>query len=263
MSPPAIAPGTYRLPAEVARSVERARRALGDRGAGPNPGWVAALTGASRKEILRGLSELEDLLPLEEEIRHRHLAAGRANYAQIRGPFDLYLLTRLLKPAHIVEAGVSSGVSSAHFLAGLRRNRRGTLHSIDRPTPQRGSELGTHESPVAIPRGRSSGWAVPEELRDGWDLRIGPSERLLPTLVRGLPKVGIFLHDDLHTAPHLKFELRTVAPRLAPGAVVLADNTDWTGSAFPDFAHQVGVPSFRRGRTDFVGLAWPAQPPEL
>lgn len=263
MSPPAIAPTSYRLPADTVRAMERVRRALGDRRAGPNPGWVAALTDVSRKDLLRYLGELEDLIPLEEEIRHRHLASGRPNYAQIRAPFDLYLLTRILKPAHIVEAGVSSGVSSAHFLTALRRNHRGTLHSIDQPTPQRSGALGSRESPVAIPPGCSSGWAVPDELRDGWDLRIGPSQRHLPTLIGELPKVGLFLHDDLHTPAHLAFELRTVAPRLAPRAVVLADNTDWTGEAFPEFAHAAGVPVLHRGRTDLVGLAWPAVPPVL
>jgi len=263
MTPPAIPPRSFALPAELARSTERVRRALGDRRAGPNPGWIVALTGARRKEIYRVLGELESLLPLEEELRHRHLAAGRPNYAQIRAPFDLYAIVRLLKPAHIIETGVSSGVSSAHFLAALRRNRRGTLHSIDLPLPQRERLLLPGESSVAIPPGQSSGWAVPDSLRDGWDLRIGPAQRVLPKLLRELPHVGLFLHDDLHTPAHLTFELESVRPRLTPGAVVLADNTVWTGRAFPEFARGVGVPPLYRGRTDLVGLAMPTRPPEL
>jgi hypothetical protein len=263
VTPPSVAPGAYRLPPELSRTADRVRRALGDRRAGPNPGWVAALTGARPKEMFRAMGELETLLPLEEEIRHRHLASGRPYYAQIRAPFDLYLLTRLLRPAHVVETGVSSGVSSAHFLAALRRNRRGVLHSIDLPTTQRGPTLGRGESSVALPLGRSTGWAVPEAWRDGWDLRIGPTERLLPELTDELPSVGLFLHDDLHTPKHLAFELRTVRPRLPPGAVVLADNTEWTGRAFPEFARSLGAPVVRRGRTDLVGVAVPARPPEL
>ncbi|MCI4318158.1 MAG: class I SAM-dependent methyltransferase, partial [Thermoplasmata archaeon] len=85
------------------------------------------------------------------------------------------------------EAGVSSGVSSAHFLLALARNKFGTLHSIDLPTRQRGPTLERGESPVSLPPGRKSGWAIPAPLRKGWDLHIGPSQLLLPILVDHLP----------------------------------------------------------------------------
>ncbi len=239
----------------------RARRALGDRRATPNVGWIAALTGANRREIGAVLEELEALLPIEEEIRHRHLAAGRDMYAQIRAPFELFAIVRLLRPDHIVEAGVSSGVSSAHFLAALRRNKRGRLHSIDLPLRQKGPTLSKTESQVAVPPGCDSGWAVPDRLRERWDLRVGPSQELLPKLVEELDGVGVFLHDDLHTPAHLTFELETIRSRLAAGAVVLADNTAWTGDAFPRFARSVGAPVVRRGRGDLVGLRIPSAAP--
>jgi hypothetical protein len=251
------------LPEDARAAVERARRALGDRRATPNLAWIAGLTGARRPEIARTLAELERLLPLEEEIRHRHLAAGRPSYAQIRAPFELYAIVRLLRPEHIVEAGVSSGVSSAHFLAALRRNHRGRLHSIDLPTRQRGPTLRAGEPATALPPGLDSGWSVPEALRDRWDLRTGPSEKLLPALMDEIGSVDLFLHDDLHTPTHLTFELETVRPRLRPGAVVLADNTDWTGDAFPRFARSLGVRVVRRGRGDLVGVRLPPRPPEL
>jgi predicted O-methyltransferase YrrM len=251
------------LSEEARTAVDRARRALGDRRATPNVGWIARLTGANRRAIGAALAELEDLLPLEEEIRHRHLAAGREHYAQIRAPFELYAITRLLRPREIVEAGVSSGVSSAHFLAALRRNRTGRLRSIDLPTRQRGATLGAGESAVALPPDRETGWAVPDRWRQRWDLRIGPSQEHLPALVRELGSIDLFLHDDLHTPAHLTFELTTVRPKLSPGAVVLADNTVWTGEAFPRFARALGVPVVRRGRDDLVGLRVPPRPPEL
>jgi hypothetical protein len=241
----------------------RARRALGDPRAVPNVAWIAALTGANRREIGAILEELEALLPLEEEVRHRHLAAGRESYAQIRAPFELFAITRLLRPEHIVEVGVSSGVSSAHFLAALRRNKRGRLHSIDFPLRQKGPTLDRAESSVALPPGRETGWAVPERLRDRWDLRLGRSEELLPALVGELAGIGLFLHDDLHTPAHLTFELETIRPHLRPGDVVLADNTVWTGEAFPRFARSLGARLVRRGRSDLVGLRVPAAPPAL
>jgi hypothetical protein len=245
------------LSAETRNAIERARRALGDRRATPNLGWIAQLTGARRRELDAVLGELEELLPLEEEIRHRHLGAGRPNYAQIRAPFELYAIVRLLRPREVVEAGVSSGVSSAHFLAALRRNRQGRLHSIDLPTRQRGPVLRAREPIVAVPPGHGSGWAIPDGLRAGWDLRVGPSQEVLPALVRELDGIGLFLHDDLHTPTHLAFELATVRERLVPGSVVLADNTSWTGDAFPAFARSLGVKVARRGRGDLVGLRLP------
>lgn len=86
------------------------------------------------------------------------------------------------------------------------------------------------------------------------DLRIGRSERILPELVEELPSIGLFLHDSRHTSTHLTFELETVRPKLVLGAVVLADNTIWTGQAFPRFAHRVGSRMHRRGAGDLVGL---------
>lgn len=245
------------------RAVERARIALGDARARPNVSWIAALTGSSIAEIDRVLEEAEELVPMEREIRARHGEGGRTHYAQFRGPFDLYALVRILRPAHIIETGVSSGVSSAHFLAGLRRNGRGTLHSIDLPTAQRGERFGARDSHVALPRGRTTGWAVPDSLRDGWDLRIGPSESILPTVVDEIDSLGLFLHDSLHTPSHLSFELTTVRPRLVSGAAVLADNTQWTGAAFPRFAASLGVRMVRRGRTDVVGLRFPGTGPAV
>jgi hypothetical protein len=241
----------------VRTTVERARRALGDRRAAVQYEWLRRLTGASWERIADVLSEVAELLPFEERIRAEHRAEGRPHYAQFRAPLELYAIVRLTRPDHVVETGVSSGVSTAHFLLGVRKNRRGTVHSIDLPIPQRDTRFSALDSVVALPPGRSSGWAVPPELREGWDLRIGPSERVLPHLVDELPSVGVFLHDSEHTPRHLSFELGTVRPKLGSGAVVLADNTVWTGAAFPRFARAVGTPVIARGRSDLVGLVMP------
>jgi hypothetical protein len=259
-------PDTPARGTRLAETAARARRALGDRRATPNLSWLTRITEASRSDVEKVLAEVGDLIAVEEEIRDAHRAAGRPNYAQIRSPFELYALVRLVRPDHVVEAGVSSGVSSAHFLLAIAKNRHGRLHSIDWPTLQRGPELAKGESPVSIPPGRTSGWAVPERLKTGWDLRIGRSQQLLPLLADELPSIGLFLHDDLHTPKHLAFELATVRPKLLVGAVVLADNTAWTGDSFPRFAKSLGVRWYRRGRGDLVGLraptpTRPARPP--
>ena len=246
-------------PALPAASI-RAVTALGDRRARPNVQWLSELTGLPERAVARPLAELGPAVSLESAVRAAHRREGRSFYAQFRAPFELYALTRLLRPQHIIETGVSSGVSSMHFLLGLRRNRAGTLHSIDLPLHQRGAKLGKDEAPVALPPGRSTGWAIPPGVRDGWDLHLGPSQVLLPGLVQKLPRVDLFLHDSYHSPRHLTFELEAVLPKLSPGAIVLADNTEWTGDAFPEFARRVGARVARRGRSDLVGLRMPTAP---
>ena len=235
----------------------RAARALGDRRAYPNRRWLSALLALPVDRLDAFLSEADRFAELEHGIRERQIAGGRRSYAQFRAPLELYAMVRALRPDHVIETGVSSGVSSAHILLALRRNRRGTLHSIDFPTAQRGARFSRRDSPVALPPGRRTGWVVPPELRRGWDLRIGPSEKLLVPLVAETPTVGLFLHDSRHTPRHLAFELDTIAPRLEPGSIVLADNTVWTGRASPRFARRLGASVRRRGRSDLVGLRVP------
>ena len=232
--------------------------ALGDKRNPPEVPWVAALAKVPERVVEKVLAELAADLAIENEIHRRHSEGGREFYAQIRAPGELYALARLLRPRSIVETGVSSGVSSAHFLLGLRANRSGHLYSIDLPTRQSAEELGESESPVSLPPGRETGWAVPELLRPRWKLSLGPSEELLPRVATDAAPIGIFLHDSKHTAAHLQYELETVRPHLAPGAVVLADNTSWTGKAFDRFAESLGVPMLRRGKTDLVGLRFPS-----
>jgi methyltransferase family protein len=236
---------------------DRAFRVLGDPRAKPNSKWVARLTGASDAVVRRALHGAERHLAAIAQIRERHSEGGREFYAQIRAPFELYALTRILRPESIVETGVSSGVSSAHFLLALSENRKGRLHSIDLPTAQKAPKLALRESPVSLPPGRAPGWAVPASLRKRWDLRVGPSQELLPKVARSSAPIGIFLHDSLHTPKHLEFELETIRPFVRPGSVVLADNTNWTGQAFDRFAESLGVPVVPRGRSNLVGLRVP------
>jgi predicted O-methyltransferase YrrM len=234
----------------------RAARALGDRRAAPDPRWIVALTGRSPEEVDAWLAETDEFAALEGRIRRTLRAGGRASYAQFRAPLELYAIVRALRPGLVVETGVSSGISSAHLLLGLRANGSGRLISIDLPTLQKTARLAKGESIVAIPPGRSSGWAVPEELRKGWQLRLGRSQELIPAVARKEGKIDLFLHDDLHTAAHLAFELRTLAPRFRTGAIVLADNTQWTGKAFDQFASRHRCPMQRRRGSDLVGLRW-------
>jgi hypothetical protein len=243
--------------------IRSAVRALGDPRSVPDLRWIARFSDAPERTIRKILEEVHESIEVEEQIRAAHRAGGRAFYAQFRAPFDLYALVRLLRPEHVVETGVSSGVSSAHILLGLRQNGSGSLHSIDQPVMQRSRKLDRTESSVSIPPGLTSGWAIPKALTPGWDLRLGTSQEILPRLVQELPSIGLFLHDSLHTSRNLTFELETVRVKLIPDSDVLADNTAWTGSAFDRFAQSLHVPVFRRRRSDLVGLRFPRKSPPL
>lgn len=223
---------------------------------------MCALTGVSEPRASRAIEEAQNDLMLTSAIDSAHRDGGRGFYAQIRAPYELYALVRLLRPHHVIEVGVSSGVSSSYFLRALRKNRAGQLHSIDLPTPQKGAKFRPRsDSPVALPPGRTTGWAVPASLRKGWDLRIGPSQDLLPGLTEELDRVDIFLHDSLHTFEHATFELTTVDPKVPPGGVFLADNTAWLGGALDRFAESKGTRAVYRKGIDLGGFAKPGGRP--
>src|SRR5512147_455215 len=58
----------------------------------------------------------------------------------------------------VAETGVASGVSSSYFLCALAANGGGRLHSIDFPTWE-----------------PDTGWIVPDNLKDRWELIVGRS----------------------------------------------------------------------------------------
>lgn len=136
----------------------------------------------------------------------------------------LYVLTRLLAPAVMVETGVANGKSSAFILRAMERSGRGKLWSIDLPTYQE-KISGTLEGYDAlVPKGLQPGWLIPQTLRSRWELRLGSATELLPALKEELPELDVFFHDSLHTYEHMHFELALATGWVRPGGVVLCDD---------------------------------------
>ncbi len=131
-----------------------------------------------------------------------------------------YLACRLTTPETVVETGVAYGVSSAFMLKALQQNGDGTLHSVDLP-------------PLRREYARFWGVAVPEDLRQGWQLHRGASRRVLPGLLRETGPVGLFVHDSLHTRRNMRREFDAAWPNLRPGGILLADDVE-RNSAFAD-----------------------------
>jgi hypothetical protein len=175
---------------------------------------------------------------------------GASHEARLGGWLDfysgliIYAVMRSRKPQVVVETGVGPGSSSSFILRALDENGAGHLYSIDLPGrdaevyPAMGKAFNVH-----VPRGFSTGWLVPEGLRDRWSLTLGDSKTELHSLLSRLGKVDVFMHDSLHTDEHVKFELATVLPFLERNGILLADdvNSHWS-LAFVDFCKSVGIP---------------------
>lgn len=190
----------------------------------PDAGWVASLAGVSTARADRALEEARNETRLFGQLDRMHRTGGRSFYIEIDAPLELYAVTRLLRPRHVVEVGVSSGVSSAYFLKGLERNGQGTLHSVDLPQEDR-RPLAKRKNPSwSLPAGRSSGWAVPLALRKRWDLRLGDKKEVLPLLAEELPEIDLFLYDVPHSDPGSFREFLEVDRRFHPGSVGMVDH---------------------------------------
>ena len=139
-----------------------------------------------------------------------------------------YMAVRAFQPETVVETGVANGVSSAYILLALQKNERGALHSVGLNDPQ------------YLPVGKPLGWIVPESLRSRWNLLMGDSRGLLPSLLEKLGTIDIFIHDSLHTYDHMLWEYRTAFPFLRPGGLLFSDDAAWN-SAFPEFCREVAA----------------------
>jgi hypothetical protein len=118
----------------------------------PDARWVSELAAVSAARSIGAIREVQAEKALFRQLDQLHRAEGRGSYIEIDAPIELYALVRLLRPRHVVEVGVSSGVSSAYFLRALERNERGT------PTPGRPRRVGTlpgASRPAVRPAGRS------------------------------------------------------------------------------------------------------------
>jgi predicted O-methyltransferase YrrM len=139
-----------------------------------------------------------------------------------------YMAIRAFQPETVVETGVANGVSSAHILLALQKNGRGALHSIGLNDPQ------------YLPAGKQLGWIVPESLKSRWNLLVGDSRVLLPSLLAKLDTIDVFIHDSLHTYDHMLWEYRAAFPYLRPGGLLFSDDVA-LNSAFPEFCHEVAA----------------------
>jgi Methyltransferase domain len=228
----------------------------------PDVGWVQALSGRTPAECERAIGVARGARRLFAHLAREHQRHGRASYVEIDAPLELHALVRLLRPAHVVEVGVSSGVSSAYLLDALDQNGAGTLHSVDRPSrpPRNPGARGTTQSSWSLPPGTSSGWAVPFALRKRWDLRLGDKAEVLPILAEELPRIDLFVYDVPHEDSATRAELRTLDRRIPPGGVVIVDHGPTGGlcAALRSWARSHATRPVRRRDLGLYGARRPA-----
>jgi len=195
--------------------------------------FLARLSGSSPRQILAYLDEPINTPAFaahlrNEEGRFRSLSIESADLFA-KKILNQYAAVRATTPECIVETGVANGVSSSYLLLALQKNKRGHLHSIG---------LG---DTTFLPGGRDLGWLVPEWLRPAWHVHLGDARDILPGLLKHLGKIGIFIHDSLHTYDHMMWEFDTAYPYLLSGGLLISDDALWNNS-FYDFARKTSAP---------------------
>ena len=144
----------------------------------------------------------------------------------------LYDICLRMRPERVVETGVHHGVSSAFILKALKETGRGRLYSIDLPNIEYQTDHQSKQNDVLLVP--ETGFLVPQDLRINWDVLIGDSKEILPTLLRSIDPIDIFHHDSMHTYEHMTFEFETAWPHLRAGGLLLSDDVNWS-KAFDDF----------------------------
>jgi predicted O-methyltransferase YrrM len=155
---------------------------------------------------------------------------GRQGGIGLADGIILYGLARALRPEYVIETGVAAGVSTSFLGAALIENGGGQLFSIELPASKTlpdaladGSRYIWQDSGV--------GWAIPEEIKFGLAKRhqliLQDVRTALPYLLKTIPHVDLFFHDDLHTPDHMIWEYEMVWPRLSAGGILVSDDANY------------------------------------
>jgi hypothetical protein len=196
-----------------------------------NPNWEADLGELLDIPKTFGETEFQPLWrDVVESLRARGIKVGPFSFHSwndgdagfVRA---IWTLIRHTRPNIIVETGVAHGMTSRFILEALERNGAGNLWSIDLPpvNPETRQEIG-----IAVDT---------EALRSRWSYIAGTSRRRLPALLSQLRRVDLFIHDSMHSARNVAFEMDLAWQYLSPGGVIVVDDIDINPS-FKAFAER-------------------------
>ncbi|KAL2871486.1 O-methyltransferase [Aspergillus lucknowensis] len=134
----------------------------------------------------------------------------------------MYQLITAMGATNVVEAGTSFGVSTIYLALGVGR--------VKSATGKGGVVIATEKEKAKADVARGYWAQCGKVVEDEIDLRVGD---LLETLRVDLPREIDLLLLDIWSALALP-TLKTVLPRLRPGAVVLTDNTISSAKGYAD-----------------------------
>lgn len=156
------------------------------------------------------------------------------------------------RPNIVVETGVCNGMSSLAILEAIN-DTGSTLYSVDLPEfPESDAEkFWSGKGGSVVPPGKRPGWAIPDNLRDNWELRLGNSLYRLPDLMEELDKVDIFVHDSEHSYEMMMFEFCLAWKQLKHGGYLICDDHSWN-NAFHDFAREKNLTKHRIGSLGLI-----------
>ena len=134
--------------------------------------------------------------------------------------FLYYAACRHLAPNNVLETGIANGHSTFFFLQAMKKNGKGSLHSVD----------------IADNVGK----LLTDEERAVWNLHVlgSPQRRSFSNILKSINPLDLFVHDSDHTYGWQMFEFRTAWKALSKDGVLLSDDIDHS-MAFVDFCAEI------------------------
>jgi hypothetical protein len=177
-----------------------------------------------RKAVDGWLAEVETDESFLEQLRQGLASRRDREQAPMFGRrLGWYCIVRHARPRLVVETGSHDGLGTALLLRALERNATdgadGTLLSFDIDP--------------------DSGWLVPEQLRSRLERHVGDARVTLAPALSGR-RVGVFVHDSLHTYEHERFELELALAHADAPLYLVSDNAH-ASTALADVCSERGL----------------------
>ncbi|HYD70504.1 class I SAM-dependent methyltransferase [Azospirillum sp.] len=169
------------------------------------------------KEPLADAELLDHLHRLTTAHSLRWCADDRPQFGRRLG---WYAIVRARKPAVLVETGVDKGMGSVLLCAALRRNAA---------EGRAGVYYGTDINPAA-------GYLLTAPYAEHGRILYGDS---IQSLIRLEQPIDIFINDSDHSVEYERREYATIQSKLAPGSMILGDNSGHS-PALMEFAQVTG-----------------------
>lgn len=171
---------------------------------------ISDITGCPYREVLGYFAELAGDVALQSHISRQVALSEWAVMADSTARFGRrkgwYALVRIVKPAVVIETGVDKGLGACLITSALLKNAA---------EGHAGRYYGTDINPKA-------GYLLSGIYREYGEILYGDSIDSLQKFAR---PIDLFINDSDHSATYEAEEYETIKDKLAPGAIVLGDNS--------------------------------------